>query len=206
MNNHLKTIPIFPLSGVLLLPSGNLPLNIFEPRYISMVNYALSHDKLIGMIQPKSENSEQLFNTGCVGKITTYSETDDNRYLINLKGISKFQIKKEIKHSQKFRIFNIKQENKNSNFHKFDNKLFDKNDFLKKIKSFLEKKGLATNFDSFKQINNKSLIIMIGMIYPFSPNEKQALLECNNVNTLANTIISLFEFEINQTNNYETIN
>ena len=102
-----NTIPVFPLSGALLLPSGNLPLNIFEPRYIAMINYALRHDKLVGMIQPKKENSDKLFETGCVGKITTYNETEDNRYIINLFGISKFHIKKEVRHSEKFRIFDI---------------------------------------------------------------------------------------------------
>ena len=83
MNIYTKTIPIFPLSGVLLLPSGNLPLNIFEPKYIAMVNYALKHNKLIGMIQPKPNDSKKLFKVGCVGQITTFSETDDNRYILN---------------------------------------------------------------------------------------------------------------------------
>ena len=95
MYNLSKQIPIFPLSGALLLPSGNLPLNIFEPKYISMVNYALKKDKLIGMIQPRAKSSGKFFNVGCVGKITVYNETDDNRYIINLEGLSKFQIKND---------------------------------------------------------------------------------------------------------------
>ena len=206
MNNFSKQIPLFPLSGVLLLPSGNLPLNIFEPRCISMINYSLSHDRLLGMIQPKANNSKELFKFGCVGKITSYNETDKNRYIISLKGLSKFQIKSEIQHSEKFRLFNIKYIGKENDFNKFDNKLFNKHRFMEKIKFFFKKKGFIVNLKSFDQINDESLIIMVAMVCPFSVNEKQALLECENINTLANTIISLFNFELNQVNNYETIN
>ena len=206
MNIITKTIPIFPLSGALLLPSGNLPLNIFEPRYISMVKYALSHYKLIGMIQPKDNDSKELFNVGCIGKITTYNETEDNTYIISLKGLTKFQIKNEIKHDKKFRLFDVEYDEKISNFNQFNDKLFNKYKFIEKINFFFKKRGFIANIKSFNQINNKALVIMIAMICPFSNNEKQALLECENINVLANTIISLFDFEINQVNDYETIN
>ena len=206
MKIDTSIIPVFPLSGALLLPSGNLPLNIFEPRYIDMINYALGHNKLIGMIQPKTTNPKELFKIGCVGKITTYNETEDNRLVINLKGLSKFQIIDEIQHDKEFRLFNIKTEKENSNFNKFDKNLFNKDNFIRKIKFFFDKKGLVTNLKSLDQIDDKSLIIMVAMICPFSINEKQALLESKNINSLANTILSLFEFEINQKNKYETIN
>ena len=91
MNTLEKTIPVFPLIGALLLPYGNLPLHIFEPRYISMVHYTLKRNKLIGMIQPKAEGSSELFKIGCVGKITKYSEIGNRRYLINLEGKVKFK-------------------------------------------------------------------------------------------------------------------
>ena len=206
MNIYTKTIPIFPLRGALLLPSGNLPLNIFEPRYISMVNYALEHNKLIGMIQPKHNDSKELFKIGCAGEITTFSETKDKGYIISLKGLSKFQIKNEIKHDKKFRLFNVEYEKTNSNYNKLDNKLFNKRQFLEKINFFFEKKGFTANLKSFDQIKNESLIVMVAMICPFLNNEKQALLECENINTLAKAIIALFDFEKNQTNDYETIN
>jgi len=199
-------IPIFPLSGALLLPSGNLPLNIFEPRYISMINYALKHNKLIGMIQPKPHESKELFKIGCVGQITDFSETEDKRYIINLRGLLKFKIKNEIKHNKKFRLFNVEYEGTKSNFNKFDNKLFNKKKFVEKINFFFKKRGFVANLKPFDQINDKSLVIMVAMICPFSNSEKQALLECENINTLANTITSLFDFEINQVNDYETIN
>lgn len=206
MNNDTSTIPVFPLRGALLLPSGNLPLNIFEPRYIAMVNYALKNNKLIGMIQPRSDDSNELFKIGCMGKITTYSETEDNRFLINLRGISKFQIINEVKHNEKFKLFEIKEDKQKLIFEKFESSSFNKIEFLQKIKSFFDKKGLSANFKSLDEIDDKSLIIMIGMICPFSANEKQALLESRDIGVLANTIISLLDFEINQTRNYETIN
>jgi len=206
MNIYTKTIPIFPLSGAILLPSGNLPLNIFEPRYVSLVNYALKHNKLIGMIQPKCNDSKELFKIGCLGQITTFNETEDNKYIISLKGLLKFQIKNEIKNNRKFRIFDVEYEETKANFNQLNNKLFNKNKFLEKINIFFKKKGLVLNFKSLIQINNESLIIMIAMICPFSNNEKQMLLECKNINYLANTIISLLDFEINQENGNETIN
>ena len=206
MHTYTKTIPIFPLSGALLLPSGNLPLNIFEPRYIEMVNYALKHSKLIGMIQPKTHDSKKLFKVGCVGQITAFSETDDNRYIISLKGLSRFQIINEIKDNNKFRIFDVECEESESNFNKFDNKLFNKLKFIEKINFFFKKKGFVVDLKSFDQINDKSLLIMVAMICPFSNNEKQALLESTNINVLANTIISLVDFEMNKVNENETIN
>ena len=96
MINLPSIIPVFPLAGAVLLPEGNLPLNIFEKRYIAMVDYALANKKLIGMIQTNAKDNNKLYNIGCLGKITSYSETDDNRYLINLRGVSKFKIINEI--------------------------------------------------------------------------------------------------------------
>lgn len=201
-----KLIPIFPLSGALLLPFGNLPLNIFEPKYISMVNYALSHDKLIGMIQPKVDGLNELYKIGCVGKITSYSETNDNRYLINLKGVVKFEIQKEINHYEKFKLYNVKYDELHSDFYKFNDNLFNKKLFIKKLKCFFEKKNLIIDWSSLEKIEDKLLIITIAMISPFKPNEKQALLECKNMNRLVDTIISLFDFSINQKSYYESIN
>ena len=206
MQTLLSTIPVFPLRGALLLPSGNLPLNIFEPIYLAMINYAFKHDKLIGMIQPKSSDSKELYKTGCIGKITNYNETDDNRYVINLKGISKFKIINEIKHNEEFRVFKVEIEESKIHFDKFDKNLFMKEKFIEKIMFFLDKKGLSINLKSLEKIKDQSLIVTIAMICPFSTNEKQVLLESKNINDLANNILSLLEFEINQKDNHETIN
>ena len=201
-----NNIPIFPLRGALLLPTGSLPLNIFEPRYLSMVDYALSHEKLIGMIQPKTEYSEELYKIGCVGKITNYSETTNNRYLINLTGISKFKIISEIKKIDGFKLFNVEYKKSYSNFNRFDNKIFDKKTFINKIKIFFKKKDLNLNDEQINSLDDKYLIIISAMICPFEASEKQAMLECENLNSLSKTILNLIEFYLNKSHKNETIN
>tara|TARA_B100001123_G_scaffold424165_1_gene535319 strand:- start:2607 stop:3227 length:621 start_codon:yes stop_codon:yes gene_type:complete len=206
MDSLIKKIPVFPLNDALLLPTGDLPLNIFEPRYISMVNYALSHNKLIGMIQPKPDNPKAFFKTGCIGKITTYNELEDNKSIICLKGVSRFLIKDEIKHSKNFKIFNVEYIDIKPYFDKLDNKLFNKNIFIEKIKFFFKKRDININLESFYNMNEKSLVITTAMVCPFSASEKQVLLECNDINSLAKTTLSLLDFGINQLYEYETIN
>ena len=194
MNKIIKTIPIFPLNGALLLPGGNLPLNIFEPRYIAMVNCALSKDKIIGMIQFQENSSKQTFHIGCAGKISSFSETKDKRYLINLYGVSKFKILDEIKHDKKFRIFNVQFDDSNNSFSKFDSSLFNKKLFIDKINQFLKNNGMSANLESISKIDNKSLILMIAMVCPFGVNEKQMLLETKNINYLVEILIKLIDF------------
>ena len=188
-----KTIPIFPLGGALLLPSGNLPLNIFEPRYISMVDYALSNKKFIGMVQTKENSSNDLYQIGCLGKITSYSETEDSRYLINLKGISKFKILNEKNKIDHFRVFDVEYDKHHKNYFNYEKKLFNKEIFVEKIKQFLKNKNLETEISSLDKFEDKLLIVMIAMVCPFKINEKQALLESKNIKSLADTLISLFE-------------
>lgn len=206
MSKIPNRIPVFPLAGALLLPSGNLPLNIFEPRYIAMIDYALKNDKLIGMIQTKEGVAEELYTIGCVGKITSFSETDDNRYLINLKGLLRFKLLNETHSLQGFRIFNVKYNSLDRNFNKFDTKQFNKKKFIKKVKSFFENRGLLADWDSLEKFEEKSLIIMISMLCPFNVIEKQMLLESKNMNTLADSVIALFDFSLNRNINHETIN
>lgn len=194
MNKIIKTIPIFPLNGALLLPGGNLPLNIFEPRYIAMVNCALSKDKIIGMIQFQENSSKQTFHIGCAGKISSFSETKDKRYLINLYGVSKFKILDEIKHKKKFRIFNVQFEDSNNSFSKFDSNLFNKKLFINKINQYLKTNDMSANLESVSKIDSKSLILMIAMICPFDVNEKQMLLETKNINHLVEILIKLIDF------------
>ena len=145
-----KSIPIFPLSNFIIFPKTTVPLNIFEPRYIDMINDSMKSNKLIGMIQPKSFNNNarpELHEVGCLGKIKTFSETDDGRYLIELKGIIRFQKIKELKTDKRYRILNI-------NFEKYTNDLSDEKENLKfsdlelifkDLKSLFEKKGFIIN-------------------------------------------------------------
>ncbi len=206
MIKDTKSIPVFPLGGALLLPQGNLPLNIFEPRYIDMVDYAMKSNKIIGMIQPMEKNKNKYYKIGCAGKITNYNEVENNRYLINLKGLSKFKILDEKETAHKFKIFNVELEKNNENFNEFNEKLFNKKTFLDKIREYLSVSGLNLNWDSVGKIDDISLIIMIAMICPFSNNEKQMLLESKNINTLAKNMETLFDFSINNKFERETIN
>ena len=193
MGKTKKTIPIFPLNGVLLLPGGNLPLNIFEPRYLDMIDYAFKHEKLIGMIQNKKNDSEDLFDVGCIGKISSYTETEDNRYIINLSGFSRFNILKEVKVDQKFRICEV-DFNEEKYFFEFDKTNFDKNSFIKKVNRYLSDNGMAADIESVTKIDDKSLITMVAMVCPFDANEKQMLLESKNIDDLLSILISLMDF------------
>ena len=193
MNKTKKTIPIFPLNGVLLLPGGNLPLNIFEPRYIEMIDYAFKHEKLIGMIQNKNNDSEDLFDTGCIGKISSYTETEDNRYIINLSGFSRFKILKEVKIDQKFRMCEV-DFSEEKYFFEFDKTNFNKDSFIKKVNSYLSDNGMATDIESVTKIDDKSLITMVAMVCPFDASEKQMLLESKNIDDLLSILISLMDF------------
>lgn len=206
MKKLSSTIPLFPLRGALLLPTGDLPLNIFEPRYISMVNYALKNNKLIGMIQTKGKDSEELCKMGCVGKITSLNKTPDKRYLINLTGLSRFSILNELKNAEDFRIFNVKYKTPDYNFNNFNKTLFDKKLFIEKVKLYFENKGLTVDWKSLERIEDIPLIVMISMVCPFDNDEKQMLLESKDVDILIKTIIALLEFSIKDRSNHETIN
>ena len=202
MINLPNTLPIFPLNGALLLPNGNLPLNIFEARYVAMLKYAQSKDKLIGMIQTK-ENKKELYSLGCVGEINSFTKINNERYLINLHGLARFLIIKELTTNNKFRIFNVKYDNLNENFFDFKQQSFSKKKFLEKIIIYFQKKGLTLNTKALEKINDKNLIIMISMACPFNNNEKQLLLESKNINDLANALITLLDFSIYQHYNYQ---
>ena len=190
-----EIIPVFPLNGALLLPNGDLPLNIFEPRYVSMINHAMKDNKMIGMIQrnPNSKSPNDLYTIGCLGKITQYNETDDGRYLINLKGLIRFKMVKELVSKDDFRSLYVdysKYENDlNNNF----NECYDKNKFIKEAKSYLSKNNMQINWSSLGEIDQTLLITTFASICPFSNAEKQMLLECKNTNEIPNIMINLFK-------------
>jgi len=188
-----KSIPIFPLSNFIIFPKTTVPLNIFEPRYIDMINDSMKSNKLIGMIQPKSFNSNarpELHEVGCLGKIKTFSETDDGRYLIELKGIIRFQKIKELKTDKRYRILNI-------NFEKYTNDLSDEKENLnfsdlelifKDLKSLFEKKGFIINWKALEKQSLDETINALAMASPFSLEEKQILLESENLKIRKNKI------------------
>jgi len=132
---NIKNIPVFPLSGAILLPNANLPLNIFENKYIEMIDYALSKEKVIGMIQPL-EKSKDLYKVGCLGKITSYNETEDGRYIINLLGKVRFKIIEEINTSSQFRMFKVGHNEENEGLFDINEQNFDKKLIIEKLKLF----------------------------------------------------------------------
>ena len=183
-----KKIPVFPLSNFIVFPQTTVPLNIFEPRYIDMINDSMKSDKLIGMIQPKtSENFDgppNLFGIGCVGKITTFKETDDGRYLIELKGLIRFETISEIISENKYREFQV-------DFKKFEHDLDNKKEELKfsdlelifkDLKSLFKKRGFIINWKALEKQSLDETINALSMASPFSLEEKQVLLEAKNLN------------------------
>ncbi len=199
-----KKISVFPLSNFILFPKTTVPLNIFEPRYIDMINDSMKSNKLIGMIQPKiSENIHEppnLFDIGCVGKITTFKETDDGRYLIELKGLIRFRAVNEIISENKYRQFQV-------DFGQFEHDLDDKKEELKftdlelifkDLKSLFKKRGFIINWKALEKQSLDETINALAMASPFSLEEKQVLLEAKNLDERKNKIaeiLSTYSFD-----------
>ena len=190
-----KQIPIFPLSGVIYFPKTNLPLNIFEERYLELVNDSFRNNKLMGMVQSKKENS-LVYKVGCLGKISDYQETSDGRVLINLTGLTRFEITKEVTNQKKYREFEVDYKK----FYKdvLDNDksalTYDKLNFMEKIKKFFEKNGLMINWKEFEKLDETQKINTLSMIAPISNEEKQKLLETVSFNDKTNTLLNIIEF------------
>ena len=186
-----KKIPIFPLSNFIIFPKTTVPLNIFEPRYVDMVNDTMKSSKFIGMVQPKTlknfDNSKLpvLHKIGCLGKITSFKETSDSRYLIELKGVIRFEIKQEINSGKKYREVEIDYDNflHDLDEKKEDLKFSDLELIFKDFKSLFEKRGFIINWRALEKQSLDETINALAMTSPFSLEEKQVLLEAKNLNT-----------------------
>ncbi len=193
------TIPVFPLPGALLLPRARLPLHIFEPRYLAMLDDCLkTRDRLIGMVQPYEQNGQSaLHSIGCAGRVTAFSETEDGRYMITLSGISRYRISKEIEGFAPYRRCDV-------SWAGFDRDMgptehdpaFDRTKFLALLKRFFEDRGLSTDWDSLKEAEDELLINSLSMLCPFEPEDKQALLEAPSLPTRRETLVTLIEFAL----------
>ena len=192
-----KDIPIFPLSNFIIFPKTTVPLNIFEPRYLDMVNDSMKSNKLIGMIQPKKSidnlTSPILHNIGCLGKITSFKETEDGRYLIELKGLIRFKVVKEIKTTKKYIQYEVDFERFN---HDLDNKkevlkFADLELIFKDLKILFEKRGFIINWKELEKQSLDETINALAMASPFTLEEKQVLLEADNLNTRKNKIADI---------------
>ncbi len=202
-------IPLFPLSNFIIFPKTTVPLNIFEPRYIDMINDSMRTNKYIGMIQPKSIKNEinikpKLHDIGCMGKIVSFKETEDRRFLIELKGIIRFEISKEIQSSKKYREFEI-------NFEKFYDDLKEKKENLKfsdlelifkDLKNLFEKKGFIINWRALEKQSLDEIINALAMASPFTLEEKQVLLEAKDLEIRKNKITNILTtYTFDQYNN-----
>ena len=207
MKNLPKLLPIFPLSNFIIFPKTTVPLNIFEPRYIDMVNDSMKSNKFIGMIQPKgnidNSTSPILHNIGCLGKITSFKESNDGSFLIELKGLIRFEIINEIKSKKKYRECEV-------NFERFNHDLDEKKEELKfsdlelifkDLKLLFEKRGFIINWKELEKQSLDETINALAMASPFSLEEKQVLLEAENLNTRKNKIA-----EILSTYTYDVFN
>ena len=188
--NLPKIIPVFPLSNFIIFPKTTVPLNIFEPRYVEMINDTMKSDKFIGMVQPKTiENIDNLkfpvlHKVGCLGKITSFKETDDKRYLIELKGVIRFEIKKEINSKKKYRDFEISFDNYMHDLDekKEDLKFSDLELIFRDFKTLFEERGFVINWTALEKQSLDETINALAMASPFSLEEKQVLLEAQNLN------------------------
>lgn len=200
-----KKISIFPLSNFIIFPKTTVPLSIFEPRYLEMINDSMKTNKLVGMIQPKSSNDNQklpiLHDIGCLGKITSFKETDDGRYLIELKGLIRFQIIKEVNSNNKYREYEVNFANfyHDLNEVKEELKFSDLELIFKDFKALFEKRGFIINWKELEKQSLDETINALAMASPFSLEEKQVLLEAKNLNLRKNKIaeiLSTYSYDI----------
>ncbi len=194
-----KKIPIFPLSNFIIFPNTTVPLNIFEPRYIDMINDSMKKNKLIGMIQPKkidkNTNVPDLHDVGCLGKITSFKETDDGRYLIELRGLIRFKKIKEEKTERKYRILEVEFDQFTSDLSKEKSQInfSDLELIFKDLKSLFEKKGFIINWKALEKQSLDETINALAMASPFSLEEKQVLLESQDLEIRKNKIAELLK-------------
>ena len=187
INDFPKEIPVFPLSNFIIFPRTSVPLNIFEPRYIDMINDSMKSNKMIGIIQPKISNDKNiipnLYDIGCLGKITSFHETKDGRYLIELKGLIRFKKIQEINTNNKYRILEVDFRKFSEDLNIEDQKLkfSDLELIFRDLKSLFEKKGLIINWKALEKQSLDEVINALSMASPFSLEEKQILLESKDL-------------------------
>jgi Lon protease-like protein len=195
-------IPVFPLRAALLLPRGEMPLNIFEPRYLAMIDDAIRGDRIIGLIQPDPDAAEdddrpELVRIGCAGRLTAFGETGDGRYLITLTGITRFRIVEELPTTTPYR--QVK-----ASFEEFVADLapgegqedVDRDALLKTLKDYLSANELEADWDGIRRAPNEALVNALAMMSPFGPREKQALLEAPDLKSRAEILVAVTEMEL----------
>ena len=191
------TIPVFPLPGALLLPRSHLPLHLFEPRYLQMLDDVLkTESRLIGMIQPYGKDN-RLHSIGCAGRVTAFSETDDGRYMITMAGRSRFRILNEVDGFTPYRRCKVSWNGfeRDLGGDEVDN-IFNRPKFMATLKRYFEEENLETDWESLQEADDELLINSLSMLCPFEPEDKQALLEAPSLTTRRETLMTLIEFSM----------
>lgn len=195
-----EELPVFPLAGCLLLPRAELPLNIFEPRYLAMIDAALAGDRLIGMIQPLAQaagdRKPQLCAVGCAGRITRFAEIGDGRCFISLEGVCRFQICREADRSTPFRVFAIDYSAFADDLSDSIDGLADRDAVLKALRAYADKNSIPVDWESVAKASDETLINSLSMMSPFGINEKQALLEASDVRSRGEVLVAIAEMEL----------
>lgn len=192
-----EAVPVFPLTGALLLPGGQLPLNVFEPRYLAMFDAALAGDRLIGIVQPVLGEAGEgmrpaLSSVGCLGRITSFAETGDGRYILSLSGVCRFRLMEEVGEGHPYRTVNIMPFMSDLSAED-DETSVDRQELLRVFKAYLDANKLEADWESVERAGNRTLVNSLSMMSPFGPAEKQALLEAPDLKTRAETLIAITE-------------
>lgn len=194
-----ESVPLFPLSGALLLPAGNMPLNIFEPRYLSMIDDAMAGDRIIGMIQPQFDaeheavDGDALCSIGCLGRITAYQEAGDGRLMVNLAGVSRFRLLDELEEVNGYRVGRVAGFSDDFVDNEEAAKNVDREGLLTTFKQFLEANEMEADWDGVREASTEALVNTLSMMSPYGPAEKQALLEAPDLKTRSETLVAITE-------------
>ena len=204
-----KKISVFPLSNAIFFPRTILPLNIFEKRYLQMVSDSMKENKLFGMVQPKIQKNKNmgLYKVGCLGKIISFNETKDNRFIIALSGITRFKITEEVNNNKLYREFIVDYSEylKDLKKNEIEEKKYEKNNLLKKVELLFNKMDCYVELKEFKKLSLDQLINTISMVSPFSVEEKQKLIETIEVEDKFKTLDDIINFNLLDTQNIKTI-
>jgi Lon protease-like protein len=193
-------LPIFPLTGVLLLPRGRLPLNIFEPRYLAMTRDALASERLIGMVQPSDPaalgSNPPVYATGCAGRITSFSETEDGRFLITLTGTCRFRIHEELPLLEGYRRVVPEWSEYIHDLETEVEPAFDRERLIRGLKAYFQRHEISADWEAISSVPGERLVTSVAMVCPFEPSEKQALLEASDLNERARLLTAIVEMAV----------
>ena len=199
-NNLPKKIAIFPLSNAIFFPKTILPLNIFEDRYIQLVNDCMKENRIFGMVQPKSQTDKlpRVYDIGCLGKIVSFNETVDKRFIISLSGIIRFRIKNELQKEKLYRIFEVDYSEFLTDLYEKENQevVYDKKNLLNMIRTFFQKINYPIDYNELTKLDLDQLVSTVSMIAPFSIEEKQKLIETVNTKEKIKTLEEIISFNL----------